>query len=52
VDEKEQIIEQLRRDIKLSKAVEVEIELNQYIEECKRLRQMLELNYFDSNSQQ
>ena len=45
LERREQDIERLKRDLKLSKASEMEIEMQQYIEECMRLRGMLEQSY-------
>lgn len=42
VQEKDRLIEQLKRNIKMSKTNEIEIELTVYIDECLRLRQQLE----------
>jgi hypothetical protein len=42
VQEKDRLIEQLKRNIKMSKSNEIEIELTVYIDECLRLRQQLE----------
>lgn len=42
VQEKDRLIEQLKRNIKMSKSQEIEIELTVYIEECLRLRAQLE----------
>lgn len=42
VQEKDRLIEQLKRNIKMSKSQEIEIELTVYIEECLRLRGQLE----------
>lgn len=38
VSEKDRLIEQLKRNIKMSKSHEIEVELTVYIEECLRLR--------------
>jgi hypothetical protein len=38
VQEKDRLIEQLKRNIKMSKSQEIEIELTVYIDECLRLR--------------
>ena len=38
VQEKDRLIEQLKRNIKMSKSNEIEIELTVYIDECLRLR--------------
>jgi hypothetical protein len=38
VQEKDRLIEQLKRNIKMSKTNEIEIELTVYIDECLRLR--------------
>ena len=38
IQEKDRLIEQLKRNIKLSKTQEIEMELQVYIEECLRLR--------------
>lgn len=42
VQEKDRLIEQLRRNIKMSKYQEIEIEMTVYIDECLRLRHQLE----------
>jgi hypothetical protein len=42
VQEKDRLIEQLKRNIKMSKSHEIEVELTVYIDECLRLRQQLE----------
>jgi hypothetical protein len=42
LEEKKEIIEKLRREMKLTKTNEIENELQSYIEECQRLRTMLE----------
>jgi hypothetical protein len=42
LEERKDTIEKLKRDIKLTKTNEVENELQSYIEECQRLRRMLE----------
>ena len=42
LEEKREIIEKLRREMKLTKTNEIENELQSYIEECQRLRKMLE----------
>jgi hypothetical protein len=38
LQEKDRLIEQLKRNIRLSKTQEIEVELTVYIEECLRLR--------------
>lgn len=55
IQEKDQLIDHLRRDIKLTKMSEMETELQQYVDECNRLRSMLEealLDGFNSKEQQ
>ena len=42
VGEKDRLIEQLKRNIKMSKTNEIEVEMTVYIDECLRLRQQLE----------
>ena len=42
VQEKDRLIEQLKRNIKMTKSQEIEIELTVYIDECLRLRGQLE----------
>jgi hypothetical protein len=42
LDEKTTTIEKLKRDIKLTRTNELEIELSSYMEECQRMRGMLE----------
>jgi cell division protein FtsB len=42
LDSKEQAVDKLKKDLKLSKSGEIEIELQQYIDECLRLRRLLE----------
>lgn len=42
IDEKSVTIDKLRRDIKLTKTHEIENEIQSYIEECQRMRGMLE----------
>jgi uncharacterized protein YlxW (UPF0749 family) len=42
VSDRDRIIDSLRKDQKMTKAAEMETELNFYIEECARLRSMLE----------
>lgn len=43
IDEKDLTIEKLRRDMKLTKTHEIENEIQSYIEECQRMRGMLEI---------
>ena len=38
VQEKDRLVEQLKRNIKMSKYQEIEIEMTVYIDECLRLR--------------
>ena len=38
VQDKDRLIEQLKRNIKLTKSQEIEVELTVYIDECLRLR--------------
>lgn len=40
--DKDTTIDKLKKDIKLTKGSEIETELQVYIEECNRLRTMLE----------
>ena len=47
VQEKDRLIEQLKRNIKMSKTNEIEIELTVYIDECLRLRQQLEQAFME-----
>jgi hypothetical protein len=42
IDEKSGTIDKLRKEIKLTRTNEVEIELQSYMEECQRMRGMLE----------
>ena len=49
VQEKDRLIEQLKRNIKLSKTQEIEVELTVYIDECLRLRQQLEQTLMEKN---
>ena len=42
LEEKKEVIEKLRREMKLTKTAEIENELQSYIEECQRLRKILE----------
>ncbi|CDW86057.1 UNKNOWN [Stylonychia lemnae] len=44
LESKDLTLEKLRRDLKLSKSAEIEVEMQQYIDECMRLRNLLE-NY-------
>jgi hypothetical protein len=38
IQEKDKLLEQMKRNIKLSKSHEIEVELTVYIDECYRLR--------------
>ena len=49
VQEKDRLVEQLKRNIKLSKTQEIEVELTVYIDECLRLRQQLEQALMEKN---
>ena len=49
VQEKDRLIEQLKRNIKLSKAQAIEVELTVDIDECLRLRQQLEQTLMEKN---
>ena len=49
VQEKDRLIEQLKRNIKLTKSQEIEIELTVYIDECLRLRGQLEQANMEKN---
>ena len=42
IDEKVTTIDKLKRDIKLTRNNEIEMELQSYLEECQRMRGMLE----------
>lgn len=42
VQDKDRLVEQLKRNIKLTKSQEIEVELTVYIDECLRLRGQLE----------
>jgi hypothetical protein len=42
LDEKTQTVDKLKRDVKLTRTSEIEIELQAYIEECQRMRTMME----------
>lgn len=42
VQEKDRLMEQLKRNIKMTKQQEIEVELTVYIDECLRLRGQLE----------
>jgi hypothetical protein len=42
VQDKDRLVEQLKRNIKLTKQNEIEVELTVYIDECLRLRGQLE----------
>jgi len=42
LDEKSQVVDKLKRDVKLTRTTEIEIELQAYIEECQRMRTMME----------
>jgi len=39
IQEKDKLLENMKRNIKLSKSHEIEVELSVYIDECFRLRQ-------------
>lgn len=47
--DKDRLIEQLKRNIKLSKTQEIEVELTVYIDECLRLRTQLEQVTMEKN---
>ncbi len=49
VQEKDRLLEQLKRNIKMSKSHEIEVELTIYIEECLRLRQQLEQAHIEKS---
>ena len=49
VQEKDRLIEQLKRNIKMSKSHEIEVELTVYIDECLRLRQQLDQMHIERN---
>mmetsp|Transcript_2459 Transcript_2459/g.3759 ORF Transcript_2459/g.3759 Transcript_2459/m.3759 type:complete len:183 (+) Transcript_2459:1377-1925(+) len=49
VQEKDRLLEQLKRNIKMSKSHEIEVELTIYIEECLRLRQQLEQSHIEKS---
>ena len=49
VQEKDRLIEQLKRNIKMTKSQEIEIELTVYIDECLRLRGQLEQVTMEKN---
>jgi hypothetical protein len=49
VQEKDRLIEQLKRNIKMSKYQEIEIEMTVYIDECLRLRHQLEQTLAEKN---
>ena len=42
LDDKSLVIEKLKRDTKLTKSHEMENEIQSYVEECQRMRGMLE----------
>jgi len=42
IEDKTATIDKLKRDIKLTRANEIEMELQSYLEECQRMRGMLE----------
>lgn len=49
VHDKDRLIEQLKRNIKLTKTQEIEVELTVYIDECLRLRGALEQASVEKN---
>lgn len=49
VQEKDRVIEQMKRNIKLTKQQEIEVELTVYIDECLRLRGQLEQVIMEKN---
>ena len=49
VSEKDRLIEQLKRNIKMTKSQEIEVELTVYIDECLRLRGQLEQASMEKN---
>jgi|DEB0MinimDraft_12_1074336.scaffolds.fasta_scaffold10348_4 hypothetical protein len=49
VSDKDRLIEQLKRNIKMTKSQEIEVELTVYIDECLRLRQQLEQTTIEKN---
>jgi len=49
VQDKDRLIEQLKRNIKLTKSQEIEVELTVYIDECLRLRGQLEQATMEKN---
>jgi proline dehydrogenase len=42
LEQREQALEKLKKDLKLSKQAEIEAEIQTYIDECQRLRSLLE----------
>ena len=48
ISEKDKLIDQLKRDIKLTKMTEMEAELNFCLEQCSRLRNMLEASMVEN----
>jgi hypothetical protein len=49
VTDKDGLIEQMKRNIKLTKQQEIEVELTVYIDECLRLRGQLEQVVLEKN---
>ena len=49
VTDKDRLIEQMKRNIKLTKQQEIEVELTVYIDECLRLRGQLEQVVLEKN---
>ena len=49
VQDKDRLIEQMKRNIKLTKQQEIEVELTVYIDECLRLRGQLEQVVLEKN---
>jgi len=49
VQDKDRLIEQLKRHIKMTKQQEIEVELTVYIDECLRLRGQLEQMNLEKN---
>jgi len=52
IEDKDALIDQLKKNIKLSKTEELEAELQVYIEECARLRQLLEIQFSENKKHQ
>ena len=45
LEQKEQLVDKLKKDMKLSRQGELEAEMQQYVDECMRLRGLLEQAY-------